>query len=265
MTDHRLIIVKTSRLVLFVSAAALAVGCASSNKTTQSERPLTFDEATQLASVQKRNYDDQGAVVRVSTAFTGTGDSMSMEAEIDWPGHQGHGVLSGRGMEEGISEVFWVADAVLERRPALNVVLRGRGFAGVEFVARPPETDKRLLDRAVAVVVGLASKDPDNALLVQQKTGSAFLRNDVLRGKPVVVLRYGERNIYWLDQATGEMLRFEGNAAALTAPIIVDVLERGKRSITFPLASAVTEVGAIKEIYETVTQRLVTATTAAQN
>ena len=252
---------KLSRLVLLAAVGALAPACTSSNKATPSERALTFEEATLLASVQKQNYDDEGAIVRVNTAFTATGDSMSMEAEIDWPGHQGRGLLSATGMENGIDEVFWVTDTVLERRPALNVVLTGRGFTGIDFVARPPDTATRLLDRAIAVVVGLAAKEPDNALLVQQKPGSAFLRNDVLRGTQVVVLRYGERNLYWLDAKTGEMLRFEGNAAGLNAPIIVDVLERGKRTITFPLVSAVVNVDEITQIYETVTQNKLPVTT----
>jgi hypothetical protein len=230
------------------------VSCGSTATTRKSERPLSAEEAAQLATVQKLNYDSAGAVVEVNTAFTTTGDTLSMQAQVDWQHHSGHGGVVAKGAEAGITEVYWTQTSVLELRPALNVVLQGRGYQGIDWVARPPDSAKRQLDRAIAVVVGLASKEPDNALLVQQQPGSAFVRTDTLRGTPVDLLRYGKRNTYWVDPKTGQMLRFEGNAEGLTAPIIVDILQRGAQTITFRLASAVVLATDIPQIYETVTR-----------
>ena len=51
----------------------------------------------------------------------------------------------------------------------------------------------------LAVLTGLAAKNPENSQLILQTEGSSYIRNDVLRDQPVVLLRYGKRSIYWIN------------------------------------------------------------------
>lgn len=233
-----------------VLVATLLAACGGSKQPKSTERPLTLDEATLMASLQYDNYQDAGASFQVATAFTATHDTLNMQGVIDWKNHVGHAVVAAQGSESGITEVYWTDKAVLERRPAADTVLAGLGYRGVEYIVRAPEPSKRLLDRALAVVLGLASTQRDNPQLIQQKVGSAFMRLDDLRGVPVTVLRYGDRNLYWVDSKTNKMLRFEGNAEAGTAPTIVDIGERGVQTITLPLQNQVIESTAIQELYD---------------
>jgi hypothetical protein len=98
--------------------------------------------------------------------------------------------------------------------------------------------------------MSLASTERGNALLIQQKEGSQFLRPDVLRGQKVFVLRYGKSLRYWVDQSTSELLRFEGDSTSGTAPIVVDFMAFGPRTIPRPPQDSVVPVSAISELYD---------------
>lgn len=239
-----------SVIVLAVICALLAVACGD-DAPASTERPLTFDEASQLAMVQRANYGDGGALVEVNSSFLTDGSTVSMQAEVDWVNHSGRAMVMATGRDAPITEVYWTESMVLERVPALDPLLEARGLTGVRYVARPPDTETRQLDRAIALLVGLAAEAPDNPVLVQQKAGSAFMRDDELSGVPVRVMRYGDRTIYWLD-AAGVMLRFEGNSSGLNAPIVIDVIERGMPSIEWPADDEVVLVEMIREVYDAV-------------
>lgn len=214
------------------------------------ERGLTQDEADRLAAVLFTNHESKGATFQLATSFTATGDTLSMSGEVDWVNHQGHAMVNASGQENGVTEVFWSQSTIVERRPRLDPLFAATGRAGVLYVARQPDTRTRQLDRAVSVLVGLASTVRDNGVLIMQKEGSAFMRNDTLRGAPVEVLRYGTQNRYWLDVGTSTMRRFDGNAAAGSAPIVIDVLESGERRISPPPAGLVVPYGQVKELYD---------------
>lgn len=239
-------------VVLF--AASFAVACGGNAQPKSTERPLTVDEATLLASVQFDNYEDSGAAFQVSTAFLVSNDTLTLQGVVDWKQHYGYAVAVAKGAEEGITEVFWTDNVVLERRPAADALLAGMGFGEVRYFARPPEPDKRLLDRALAIVLGLASTQRDNPQLILQKAGSAYLRTDTLRNQPTNVLRFGERNIYWLDSQTNRMLRFEGNAQAGGAPTVVDIVARGPQTVPLPSQEQVINATMVQELYEALQQ-----------
>ena len=161
--------------------AVVLVGCSSSKTSKPVERALTIDEATLLAALQYDNYQDAGATFRVATAFTSTGDVLNLEGEIDWTNHVGHAYVQAQGAEQGIVEVYWSDQLVLERRPAADELLTGLGYSGIQYIVRTPDAANRQLDRALAIVVGLASTQRENPQLIQQKEGSAFVRVDELR------------------------------------------------------------------------------------
>lgn len=213
------------------------------------EHPLTFDEAARLADVQFDNLDAGGALFEVASSFLTTGETLTMRGEVDWVAHTGRALVSANGTDTNVAEVYWTEDVVLERIPQLTDLLAARGSPGIEWVARPPETATRQLDRAIALLVALASETRSNPVLLQQEEGSAFLRFDVLRETDVEVLRFGMRNRYWLDVESGDMLRFDGDAEAGGAPIVIDVLDRGPRSIPAPDPATVVDVTVVDELY----------------
>lgn len=230
-------------------AAVCLAACTRSGTPERTERPLTIDEATLLASVQYNNYQDRGAAFEVATAFIATGDTLNLQGVVDWERHVGYAIATAKGAESGITELYWTDNIVLERRPAADLILESMGYSGVKYFARPPDAAKRLLDRALAIVLGLASTQRDNPQLIQQKQGSAFLRIDTLRDVTTNVLRFGERTIYWLD-ATGTMLRFEGNASEGGAPTVVDIRSRGAQTVRLPADNEVVDVTILQELYD---------------
>lgn len=237
-----------------VTVAAFVAACGGSDEAT-GPQPLTRQQAERLSQAGYTNYLAKGAEFEANSAFLGPGGSQSltMVGQIDWERHAGRAVVRGEGREAGISEVYWEETFILERRPAMDAIISGLGGPMTPWIARPPDPSKIQLDRLVGLLVGLASEQPDNALLVQQKEGSEFMRNDTLRDTAVEVLRYGNRNIYWLDSADGSMVRFEGNSAGGNAPVVIDVLARKAVTLTRPTEADIVPVERIAEAYAAVT------------
>jgi hypothetical protein len=236
------------RLAAVLLASLSLLACGAESETT--ERALTADEAALLAEIQFRNFEIGGADFIVNAAFTELGDSITMSGSIDWVNHLGQATVAASGQEAGIDEVMWSSNEVLESRPAMTQMLAAIDLPSVRFIARPPDSERRLLDRTIGILVSLASTERDNALLIQQKEGSLFLRSDVLRGQKVFVLRYGKSLRYWVDQSTSELLRFEGDSNSGTAPIVIDFMAFGQRTIAQPPQDSVVAVSEISELYD---------------
>jgi len=212
-------------------------------------RPLTDEEAGQLANVLFDNYTEEGADFELAMQVA-PGATINLQGEVDWSTHRGHARVVGSGTEEGIQEVYWDDETVLERRDELNTLLAQSGQADVSFVARPVDLATRDLDQALAFVTALASQQRDNPLLIQQADGAEFVRSDTLRGTDANVLRAGPLTTYWLAVDDGRMLRFEGNNSPGTRPVVVDVTAFGPRQIAGPAEDQVITVDRIQEIYD---------------
>lgn len=242
------------RLRILASAlVATVIVAACGGESTPKERPLTGDEAASMAAVQYDNMQAGGAVFEVAAAVTSTGESVSMSGVVDWARHTGRATVSAKGQESPVTEVAWAGSDILERRADLIASLPNLGHKPDSWILRPLDPTRRTLDRIVAILLRLSSTEPDNAILIQQTEGSAWMRTDTLRGRDVDVMRYGKQTIYWLDSGTGEMLRFEGNAASLNAPVVIDFVDRGRQTIDLPPASGVVPVSEIKDLYDAVT------------
>jgi hypothetical protein len=237
---------------LVVSCVVGLVSCGNDDEGSPEPRPLTVEEATRLAEVQFDNYDTGGARFEVATTFTATNDTLYMSGVVDWKNHEGRAEVRATGAEAGITEVWWNENVVLERRPSLDPVLAGLGYESVRYLARPPATSTRQIDRAIAIVMALASEERQNPVLIQQEEGSAFVREDALRESDVEVLRYGQRNQYWLNLVDATLMRFDGNSASGSAPIVVDLLQRGTQEIPRPQNAEVLSIDAVPEIYESI-------------
>lgn len=213
-------------------------------------RGLTTEEATRLAEIRFGNFGAQGADFSATSAFIALGESLTLTGSVDWQTHSGTATVSASGRDAGVERIVWFSDAVLEVRPGLLTILASTGQTGVEYVRRTPEVGSRLLDRTIAFIVALASPERENALLIQQTEGSAFLRFDTIRGRDVEVLRFGKSLRYWLDVETGELLRFEADSPESNAPVVVDLLAFGLRKVPNPSASTVVDSSTIQDLYD---------------
>ena len=211
------------------------------------ERPLTSQEASLLAEVLVDNYRDGGAVFEVRTLDRPGGAQLALDGQVDWADHEG---VARVGLSSGSAPtaVGWTLTEAMEQWPALEPVLVGLGASPGAVVVRPPDMGRRL-DQVIAIVMGLASERAENAVLIAQEPGSAFLREDTLRGTPVVVLRYGTRNIYWLDAESGDLMRFEATNQQGNLPTLVDLVQRGDQSIELPAVTARVPVDTVTEAY----------------
>lgn len=222
---------RRSALAVGVVAVTL-VGCGGDSAS--DPRPLSRDQATVMADLLYRNYESGGADFTLSTVAGPGGGTITVSGEVDWTHHRGHAsVNSSAPGTAPVTEVWWNEQAVFERRPALDEKLFAEGLAlSPAVIGRPVDIDHRRMDQLIAILVGLAATQPDNAELIAQAEGSAFLRDDMLRGVNIEVLRYGERTIYWVDKVTGEMVRFEGSDESGQYPVVIDIFDRGEREIT---------------------------------
>lgn len=213
---------------------------------------LSDDQAARLAQAGYSNLLAGGAQFEANSAFLvgQPPETLRLVGEVDWVQRSGWAVVSGTGPDASLTEVYWESNVVLERRPAIDVIVAGRGGPAEAWIARPPDSGTRQLDRLLGIITALAMAQPDNALLIQQTEGSAFLREDALRGEPVEVLRYGTRNMHWLAVEDGRLMRFEGNAASGTAPTIVDLLSREPVTVTRPPRESVVWVDEVAEFYQ---------------
>ena len=217
--------------VVAVVSVAVLVSCGGTTKDTA--RPLNRNEAETLAQVLYRNYEAKGAVFELSTrALTGSG-TVTLSGKVNWENHSGVAVVSGYSTGDGVVEaIAWTSNAIAEKRPAWADRLMGKDPQS--FFVRPVAIDSQQLDRLVAVLVGLAATQPENAQLILQNEGAQFVRTDTLRNTDAIVLRYSPKLLYWLDAQTGQMLRMEATDSTGTWPVVVDILQIGQQNIPLP-------------------------------
>jgi hypothetical protein len=67
------------------------------------------------------------------------------------------------------------------------------------------------------------------------------------------VFRYGERTVYWLAEDDVVMWRFEGNDAAATRPVVVDLREHDEQAVVLPPDDEVVAATSVAELYRSVT------------
>ena len=250
MLEMRSCLIRAVAVVVALSGGIALSACGNDDPGQAEPQPLTVDQATRMAEVQFDNYDTGGARFEVATTFTATNDTLYLSGVVDWKNHEGRAQVRASGAEAGITEVWWNQTVLLERRPSLDAVLAGLGYDSVRYLARPPATSTRQIDRAIAIVMALASEERQNPVLIQQEEGSAYVRNDTLREQGVEVLRYGQRNQYWLNLDDATLMRFDGNSENGSAPIVVDLLERGMQEIPRPDDAEVLPIEAVPEIAE---------------
>jgi hypothetical protein len=221
---------RISRLVaVIVLVASASCGGASSTDLV----PVSREQATIMADLLHRNLESGGAEFVLTTVAGPNGGTISISGQVDWVDHKGRAEITSSDLgSTPVTEVWWTKDAVFERRPKVDGLLSNAGLAsGPAVIVRPVDLAQRRLDQLIAVLIGLASTQPENAELILQTEGTAFVRSETLRGSQVEILRYGQRTLYWVDVASGKMLRFEGVDESGRYPVVIDIMSVGKQSI----------------------------------
>lgn len=224
------------------AAAVLLTGCGGNAET---ERPLAEEEVQLLSNVLWRNHSAGGMEFVLTSRAGGSGGTVTIAGAWSFTDQVGCARVEGGAPPHPVTETCWGGDTVLERRPTLDAVLAEAGQPGARFVARPADVTARRLDVLLRTVSALGTEQPENAVLIRQTPGTAFLRSDTLRDTEVIVLRYGERLLWWIDPATGNLLRFEGVDSGGTTPVVVDIVGLGRPTITGPAESEVLKVGTL--------------------
>jgi hypothetical protein len=233
--------------VLIAAALAVTTVACGSETDASTERPLTPQEASLLAEVLVDNYRAGGATFQATTLDRPGGNQLQMSGDVNWVDHEGVATVM---VTAGVAPdlVGWQRDAVVERWPQLAPVFAGMDTPDVAAVVRSPDMNRRL-DQIIAIITAMANERAENASLITQQPGSAYLREDSLRGRPVTVLRYGQRNLYWIDAESGDLLRLEGVSREGSLPLVIDILERGPREIPLPDPGQVVSVDAVAGPY----------------
>lgn len=242
----------TALLVVVVAA-----GCAGGGDEA-GERPITDAEAARLAETLFANHESGGASFELNGRMP-DGTTVHMAGEVDWSGGSGRAtVAASGGSAAAITEVAWSGPLVFERVPELAATAGELGRPATEWFARVPDSAGRHLDALVELVAGLATPQRDNAVLVAQREGTAWLRSDVVPDTELAVdvLRYGPRTIFWLAHDGFTLYRFEGNNADGSRPVVVDLSHHGSRRIELPPPADVTDALTVADLYEAVTGEL---------
>ena len=200
--------------------------------------PLTPRQASALADALHRNHEAQGATFRLVSQNSASGGTVTLEGVVDWSQTRGRAIVHGYADADGpVTEIAWSSDAVAELRPSQDGLLAARSESPGTFVLRPATTRDDPLDRLIAIISSLATRQPENAQLIMQNPGAGFLRTDRLRDTDVDVLRYSERSTFWIDIERGVLLRFEGRDSSGRSPVIVDLFDIGPREVQLPVVS----------------------------
>ena len=223
-----------------IATLLLVTSACGGNKTT--EKKITPDQIQLLATAFFNNYQARGAEFQVTSLDRPGGNTITLTGQVDFASHLGGATVVGGSGNYPVTEVFWTEGRVVERRPALDEAIAARGIKQGSYLMRSADLQHRRLDMLISIVTKLAMKTPENAQLIRQKEGTAYLRDDILRGTKVQVLRYGNNVILWIDPETGNLLRFEGRNSAGTLPVIVDILELKKFDLPGPSVQQIVDV-----------------------
>jgi hypothetical protein len=223
-------------------SAAEATATTTGGADASSETPLTAAQANVLAGVLYANQQAGGASFRATVPF-GSAATFVLEGTIDWRNHVGQATVVTRfssGQPEQRVPLLFTQTAVLDGSIRDHAEqLAPLGLDQLKWVARAPAPGDVPLDVVLALLMGMASEQRENPLLIRQ-SGAAFLRSDEVGGVAVDVYRYGERTRYWVAE-DGVIRRVEAELAVAEGTTIID-LSPGPQQVLLPNENEVTSL-----------------------
>ena len=231
----------------------IAAGCGGSDPADEvvlddDERAVTDGEAARLAETLVTGRELGGAGFEVTSRLP-HGETATLEGEVDWAELAGRATVTTSEGPAAVAEVVWTETDVYERIPDLTDLAAQTG-RDVEWVVRPPDPDGRDIDAMIEILLGLSAAEVDDADLIAEEPGTAFLRSDTVAtsGIDVDVFRYGTGTILWVEQGGTTIWRFE--SLSNERPLVADLFEHGPRTIGVPAAVPAVDVA---ELYEAAT------------
>ncbi len=221
-TGSRLLLARSPLVAgVLIGIALVAIsGCSETGP-----HPVTDAEADRLAEALYANWEAGGVTFELNAA-PAAGESVRVQGEVDFGDQAGYGLVNAVGEDSPVKGVIFTTTTILENIPDLvdaSVAVGGPEFV---WVARPVDTSAYQLDGLLGVVFGLATQQRDNPELISQ-SGAKWIRGDTLRDTAVDVFEYSPQARFWIEQGGTRLLRFEGNNATLTRPIVIDITEVG--------------------------------------
>lgn len=242
-------------MLAIAAACAIAACGGGDDESGDGERPVDDAEAARLAETLFANLESGAADFELNAQLP-DGSTIAMTGTVDWAAHEGRGtVTASGGPERPVVEVAWTQTIVLERIPELSALAGELGRTGGEWYARRPELERRQLDSLIQLVMGLATEQRDNAVLIAQREGTAWLRADRVPDTEIAVdvMRFGPRTVFWVEQDGFRLHRFEGNNSEGSRPVVIDLTEHGATDVDLPSPDAVVDAAPLADLYEAVT------------
>ena len=209
---------------------------------------VTNDEADRLAEALYSN-GQAGWLTFELNAAPSPGETVRIQGEVDFADEVGYGLVTAVGEDSPVAGVIFTPTTILENIPTLVDASAAVGGPTFTWVGRPMDSSAYQLDGLLGVVFGLATKQRDNPALISQ-SGARWLRHDTLRGTPVDVFEYSPQARFWIEQGGTRLLRFEGNNATLSRPIVIDVTKVGPVTAPTFADADVVKVDALQGLYD---------------
>lgn len=241
-----------------MAACAIAACGGGDGAVDDGERPVDDREAARLAETLFANLESGTADFRLNARLP-DGSTLAMTGTVDWAAHEGRASVTATGLpERPVVEVAWTRSIVLEQIPELSELADELGRTGGDWYARTPDLQARQLDSLIQLVMGLATEQRDNAVLVAQREGTAWLRTDRVPDTDVEVdvMRFGPRTVFWVERDGFRLHRFEGNNREGSRPVVIDLSDHGAARLDMPSGDGVVDAMPLADLYEALTGEL---------
>jgi hypothetical protein len=240
------------KIFSLLSLLLCIVSCSSSNNsapTSNTGKSITLAQAERLASVLYKNYEAGGARFIAVSGLSGEKTSK-ISGNIDYQKGLAEADLDFYGkIPKTPTKIIWTKSEVVEELPGLKEEMTSRGRPEVLFLSRPL-TKTSPQDIVLSLLLGTGSTQRENPALIQQGTehGEAkFLRNELLLGKKMEIIKFGERTTYWIGEEDGILYRLEAKLAISSDVTTIDFLEHAPVIIEPPKASQVVKSSEIPD------------------
>jgi hypothetical protein len=228
--------------------ALVTVGCSGTATAKSSSKPVTQDQAAELASVLYLDGQAGGASMTVDVPFGVA--RFKLHGDIDWANHVGrvtvHSTVKGKPTVAD-RDVVWNPDVVFEQVPGLEAKLAAQGRPGISWVARQLDPHASTLHLILRLILTTSSTTRDNPQLLQSK--ARYLGRDSVDGVSVDVIRDGTIR-YWIGRRDHRLHRMQSRLASIGATATLTFSAFGARQIPTPDDPSIVALDQVSDLYQ---------------